>query len=258
MNRITYILFLLVVLLCYAGSTAQDKLYTPANGHAHNDYLNKQPFHEAYRSGFGSIEADIFPVNGVLHVAHHKNEIRPGATLQALYIKPLQQVLKEGRRRPLILLIDIKEDHQTSLALLLQELEPLKAYLNEPVTPGPVTIVISGERPLPAEYKNYPSYIYFDADLNQGHTPEQWNRVALVSLAFNRLSKWKGETDPADNELEPVRNIIDSVHALGKPIRFWAAPDTKLSWQWQKNLGVDLVGTDRIEELHIFLKKEDD
>lgn len=258
MNRISYILFLLVVLFFYAGSTAQEKLYTPANGHAHNDYLNKQPFYEAYRSGFGSIEADIFPVNGVLHVAHHQNEIRPGATLQSLYIKPLQQVLRDGKKRPLILLIDIKADHQTSLSLLQKEIEPLKAYLNEPGKPGPVTIVISGERPSPEDYKNFPLYIYFDADLKKDHTQEQWSRVALVSLAFNRISKWKGETEPAVNELEPVKNIIDSVHGLGKPIRFWAAPDTKLSWQWQKRLGVDLVGTDRIQELYSILRKEDD
>lgn len=256
MKYFTRILFVLVSLYWCKVAVGQEKAYSSANAHAHNDYLNTKPFYHAYNSGFGSIEADVFPVDEKLLVAHTKKEIRPANNLADLYIKPLSHELRSGKTRDIYLLIDIKENYKSSLSLLLKELEPLKPYLNEPGKPNSVTIVVSGDRPLPVDYKNYPAYIFFDSDLKQKHSPQEWERIALVSLPFNKISGWKGESEPADNELQPVKNIVDSVHRAGKPIRFWAAPDTKLSWQWQKKMQVDLIGTDKINELRIFLNKE--
>ena len=54
---------------------------------------------------------------------------------------------------------------------------------------------------------------------------------------------------------DPV-HVIDSVHQGGKKIRFWAAPDNQNSWRRQMDLGVDLIGTDKIQELSSFLSKE--
>lgn len=65
----------------------QPKNYTIANAHAHNDYEHPVPFYTAFNAGFGSIEADVFPVNGILVVAHSKKEIEPQRTLECLYIK---------------------------------------------------------------------------------------------------------------------------------------------------------------------------
>jgi alkaline phosphatase len=45
------------------------------------------------------------------------------------------------------------------------------------------------------------------------------------------------------------------VHRTGKTIRFWAAPDNEASWKMQMKLGVDLIGTDKIDELAYILKK---
>lgn len=39
---------------------AQEKEYTVANAHSHNDYEQPNPFFEAYGEQFGSIEAAIF------------------------------------------------------------------------------------------------------------------------------------------------------------------------------------------------------
>ena len=38
--------------------------------HAHNDYEHERPFFEAFQLGFGSIEADVYAVNGELLVGH--------------------------------------------------------------------------------------------------------------------------------------------------------------------------------------------
>ena len=38
---------------------SQAVAYSQANAHSHNDYEQKNPFHEAYNEQFGSIEEDV-------------------------------------------------------------------------------------------------------------------------------------------------------------------------------------------------------
>ncbi|MEO8823510.1 MAG: hypothetical protein ABI366_08030, partial [Ginsengibacter sp.] len=63
--------FLFVAILSLNGF-AQQRNYTVADAHAHNDYEHPIPFYTAWNAGFGSIEADVFPVNGILLVSHSK------------------------------------------------------------------------------------------------------------------------------------------------------------------------------------------
>ncbi len=251
--RKTASLFIFLFLCTF--TEAQPKRYTPANAHAHNDYLNVRPFYQAYEAHFGSIEADVFPVNGVLLVAHKKEEVQPQHTLKAMYLEPLANALQKDSTRRLNLLIDVKENYKLALALLIQEVQPLKDYLSYQQNKNRLTILISGERPPPAEYKNYPPYIFFDDDLKLPHTPEEWSRVELVSLSFQNFSKWTGEGSLPKTDKRLLKQTVKKVHTSGKPIRFWAAPDTKISWLLQKKLHVDLIGTDKIEELAAFLNK---
>lgn len=256
MKHLIKAISLVVFLFTYTSVKAQPKKYTAANAHAHNDYEHPLPFYSAYNAGFGSIEADVFPVNGVLVVAHSKTEIQPQRTLKSLYLDPLRKELSTDTSRRLNLLIDIKEDYKIVLPLLVQELEPLSNYLSTVQTPNRLTILISGTRPPPADYKNYPSFIYFDDDLKLPHSKDEWNRVGLVSLPFNKMSDWKGEGDISRKDEKALRRTIDSVHTAGKPIRFWAAPDTETSWKLQMKLHADLIGTDLINELASFLQKQ--
>jgi alkaline phosphatase len=233
---------------------AQQKSYTVDNAHAHNDYLHTVPFYTAFNAGFGSIEADVYPVNGILLVAHNKKDIQPQHTLKSLYIDPLSNELAKNSRH-VKLLVDIKENYKLSLQILLTKIEPVKKYLiTSNDTSKPLTILISGERPPPSEYKNYPDYIFFDDDLKLHHTEEEWKRVGQVSLSFERYSAWKGENEIDKKDEKILQHIIDSVHQVGKTIRFWAAPDNEASWKLQMMLGVDLIGTDKIDELAIFLR----
>jgi alkaline phosphatase len=116
-------------------------------------------------------------------------------------------------------------------------------------------ILISGSRPPPAEYKNYPAYIFFDDDRKLYHNNAEWERVGQVSLPFIKLSAWKGEGLLEKKEKKLIKRTVDSVHRTGKTIRFWAAPDNEASWKMQMKLGVDLIGTDKIDELAYILKK---
>jgi len=249
--------FLSLCLFLFFTGFSQEKHYTVADAHAHNDYMHPVPFYTAWNAGFGSIEADVYPVNGVLLVSHTKKALSSERTLDRLYLKPLLEQLQKDDKRKVSLLIDIKENYKESLRFLTKELQPLKKYLvSDNDLKKPVTILISGERPPPQEYKNYPHYIFFDDDLKVFHTPDQWKRVRLVSLSFERYSHWNGEGDLPDSDRKVLLHVIDSVHQAGKKIRFWAAPDSKNSWATQMNLGADIIGTDKIDELSAFLGKE--
>jgi Glycerophosphoryl diester phosphodiesterase family len=254
-NKRILICFILCLNIFSLGVSAQAGKYTVSNAHAHNDYMHPVPFYTAYNAGFGSIEADIFPVNGILCVAHSKSEIQPQRTLKSLYLDPLLHELAVNNSRRLTLLVDVKENYKLSLQLLIQEIEPLKQYLSTPQESRYLIILISGNRPPPAEYKDYPAFIFFDDDLKLHHSPNEWNRVGLVSLPFNKISDWKGEDDINSKDKKRFRCIIDSVQSAGKHIRFWAAPDNETSWKMQMKLGVDLIGTDKIDELANFLRR---
>jgi alkaline phosphatase len=245
---------LLLLVISWGMSCSPAKKYSVANAHSHNDYLNPNPFFSAFDEGFGSIEADVFPVNGDLYVAHKKEEIQAKNKLGALYLEPLLGKITVQPTRKVNLLIDIKENYQQALGILAQELKPLMNYLSTPGNPKNITISISGERPPPSEYSNYPNFIFFDDDLKRVHSSDQWQRVNLVSLPFDKISKWKGAGPVPHKDLQVLRQKIDSVHSAGKPIRFWAAPDNTEAWKQQEKLGVDLIGTDKISEFANFLR----
>jgi len=123
--------------------------------------------------------------------------------------------------------------------------------------PGRVKILISGNRPAPADYKNYPDYLFFDNDLALPHTKTEWERVGQVSLDFAKFSQWDGSGNIPGDDKKRIKKTIDSVHTFtGKLIRFWGAPDIEKSWDTQVDLGVDIIGTDHIEQLADYLQKK--
>lgn len=250
MKKILTVLLIALSLLGYS----QDKPYTNTNAHSHNDYRNNIPFYRAYHQGFGSIEADIFPSQGELAVAHDKKDIDVNQTLTKLYLTPILEELSKNPERKLRLLIDIKENHLEALPMLIRQLQPLRSLLATPLAEKQLSIVISGNRPKPAEFYNYPDYIFFDHDLSTDLTPDQSKRVGLVSLPFSMFSKWNGLGALASTDEQRIKAVVDSAHQLKKQIRFWAAPDTKTAWLTLMDLGVDVIGTDRIEDLGDFLK----
>lgn len=235
--------------------SAQTGKYTIENAHAHNDYLHPTPFYSAFNTGFGSIEADVYPINNELFVAHGKSEIQKERTLKRLYLDAIKNELKKNPERQLNLLVDIKENYAEALKILIVQLKPLKKYLATQKSKGQLTVIISGSRPNPEAYADYPDYIFFDSDLSSAHTPEQWKRVGLVSLQFSKLSKWRGKEEISAKDAALLQKTIDSVHTSGKPIRFWAAPDNSVGWEELMKLRVDYIGTDKIKELALFLKQ---
>jgi len=64
--------------------------------HAHNDYEHDRPLYDALSRGFKSVEADVWLVGGELLVAHDREDVRRGRTLESLYLAPLRQLIKQN------------------------------------------------------------------------------------------------------------------------------------------------------------------
>lgn len=241
----------------FSSCNTHTKTYTPADAHSHNDYKNSVPFYRAYNAGFGSIEADVFAVNGQLMVAHKEEEITPARSLKLMYIDPLIEKLKKDTTRKLRLLIEIKKDYTVTLPLVISELKPLSQYFDYASHPGRLSIVMTGAVPPGEVMLTYPAWMSFDVDHMSGFTTQQFTKIGLVSVPFDKYSKWNGAGDLSIADADRITAIIDSAHALGKKIRFFAIPDTNTCWKKLISLHADVIGTDHINELADFLNKKE-
>ncbi|MES2267812.1 MAG: hypothetical protein V4520_13705 [Bacteroidota bacterium] len=240
------IYLILVLVILFNPLHAQQK-YTPANIHSHNDYSRPNAFYQAFNAGAGAIEADVHLRNGKLLVAHDTLISKQPRTLMQLYLQPVLKELK-AHPRPLNLVIDLKGPYAPILAELQKELKPLK-HLIKDNNQNHLSIIITGNRPPPALYKNYPSYLAFDDDLQLPHTAAEWKRVAQVSLNFKNYSVWNGQGNLPTVDERRLKSVINAVHAAGKRIRFWAAPDNPASWRKLMQLHADILSTDKIDDL---------
>jgi len=234
---------------------AQAQEYSSSNIHSHNDYAGKLPFYEAYSNEAGVIEADVFLVNNELFVAHTSKEITPQNTLKSQYLDPLAVKFKSlgGKAYPsnktLILMIDIKTEADATLKLITQQLRTYPDLISN----KNLKIVISGNRPSPANWKDYPEFIYFDGRLNENYTLEQLSRVEMISEDLKEITVWNGKGVLTQTDSEKIQAIIKKVHDQHKKIRFWATQDNVNTWMTLMNLKVDFIGTDNVSELTHFI-----
>ncbi len=237
---------LLIILSCCFVAGAQPLV------HAHNDYEHEVPFWMAFSAGCASIEADIFLDKGQILVAHNQEDLKPGFSLENLYLKPLNEVLAGSPyevKNNIQLLIDIKTEAYSTLENLVRLLRNYPKLIEDPR----LKIVISGNRPRSEDYIKYPSFIWFDyqqTDLKPSHP----DRVALISLPFHKYSSWNGKGRIIDKDERLLKEAIDFAHELGKPVRFWGTPDSPTSWFTFAQLGIDYINTDRPFEACNYLK----
>lgn len=214
--------------------------------HSHNDYEQKIPFWYALGAGAQSIEADIFLENNELFVAHNQKDITKARTFENLYLKQIEQVteLNLTPKQPIQILIDIKTDAKSTLQKIVSEIKKYPKIISQKT----FSFVISGNQPKPEEFTSYPDFIKFDYQHLINLTPQQWEKVALVSLNFRQYSSWNGKGGLTEEDLPKVNNIIEEAKAFHKPIRFWAIPDSKTSWEFFANAGVDYINSDKPKE----------
>ena len=255
MRKILISIYLLLITL-----TNVYPQYTTLNAHSHNDYENNPPFMLAYDNHFGSIEADIWAVNGELYVSHNEKDIITSRTLDSLYIGPIVRIFRQNGGRAwkdnagsFQLMIDLKTSVEPTLTLLIQKLIQYPDVFNPDINKNAVRIVITGNRPDPAEFIKYPDFIFFDGNVALKYDKEQLKRIALYSEDFKNFSSWSGEGEIIEKEKVRLDGIIDSVHSLKKKIRFWNAPDGADSWKTFMKMKIDFINTDHIIKLAEYL-----
>lgn len=228
--------------------------------HGHNDYLQPRPLQTALELSLGSVEADVFLVDGELRVGHERWQLRPGRTLASLYLEPLVAFARAhgGRVRsdgePFVLLVDIKADAASVWPVLHAELariasEPglLTRFAGDRCEVGAVTVLLSGARPFAEVAAAGERWCALDgrpSDLERVPLPSP-TLVPWISEAWTKVSTWRGYGELEVEERERIRALAAVVHAAGRELRFWGAPDRPEAWALLRELGVDRLGTDR-------------
>lgn len=226
-------------------------IFYPVNAqvkiHAHNDYDKPQPLLDALKQRVFSIEADVFLVRGELLIAHSIKETSRKKTLSSLYIEPIVQLFKknngaisEDSSYTTILFIDIKQNGTDVLQELIRVFEPLRFYFDRSVNARAFQLIISGDRGPISEWKNYPSYIYFD-----GRPYEEYDAEAIAKIAMISDNYYKYLSKRNTGDIVKIKEVVQKAISINKPFRFWASPDTEAVWKLLKECGAAIINTDK-------------
>lgn len=238
--------------------------------HAHNDYEHPRPLLDALDHRFGSVEADIYLVDGQLLVAHDPEDLDPARTLESLYLAPLAARVRanHGRvyrreSRALQLLVDIKTEGASTYLELDRQLRRHRhlftTYAHGRVLPGAVTAVVSGDRaaraPMEAQRTRR---AFYDGRLTDLGTTAPASFVPLISDNWTLNFTWQGVGAFPPAERRRLRGIVGAAHARGQRVRFWATPDIAgpardAVWTELVAAGVDHLNTDDLAGLEAFL-----
>ena len=262
-------------------------------GHSHNDYHQTEPVISALKHGFSSIEVDVFPFGENLLVGHTWYEaMKRRNVVDDLYIQPLLSIVRRRKRRisellevnknsadsisdgiresrrkkvdfplgeGLTLLVDFKSDPDTSATLLYRALDPLLPHLTYSnsdtgeIRKGPITVLISGNRPHPDSLVNSEGkrYLFIDGRANDIKENSDSTLVPMVSMSWFTMQLSRITSGSEKN----VKTLIDQAHRQGKLFRIWGAPNTEKSWRTLLRSKVDILGIDDHKKFAAFASK---
>lgn len=221
--------------------------------HIHNDYQQNIPFWTAIAAKADQIEVDIYLKNNKLYVAHEEETIKKNRTLQNVYLSAIKKaiLLDLLEDKPLRILVDIKSEPYSTLKKLEQEL----SFFFKENNYKNIVFIISGRRPKPKDYKNYSKYILFDWQEKQLPINKKiHSKIGLISYNFKNYSTWNGKGKIVSKENDNLKRVIQNAHSIGKPIRFWASPDSKSAWKTFTDLQIDYINTDAPQKCANYLK----
>ncbi|KAL8770017.1 MAG: hypothetical protein Q9203_002664 [Teloschistes exilis] len=287
----------------------------PRPCHSHNDYTRKVPLYDALAAGCTGVEADVWLTKTKdLLVGHTEKSLAPSRSLKSLYIDPLLAILAHQNPKALpgtipsssptadspeddsaqtittrqhgvfdttvtaslTLLIDIKTDGATTLPLVLEQLEPLRAggwlthWNGSAVIPGVVTVVGTGNTPFHQLLSSNPitnaannttaaTYrdVFFDAPLAQlwGEDAPANNTMytsdnsdyASTSFAATIGKVWHGMLSPT--QVEMIRGQVGEARKRGLRARYWDTPGWPVNirdhvWDVLEKEGVGMLNVD--------------
>lgn len=231
------------------------------------------------------MEADVWLINGTLHVGHELSALTDARTFNSLYLDPIVDTLK--RENPttafasntkngifdtsggqtLYLWIDLKTDGNSTLQAVLAALQPLyeAGYLTTTdgttLVPGAITAIGTGNTPqsffLPTDPASAadPRFIFFDAQLstlnqsaNAGITP------LITPIASTQFSAQVGPVVAESlnaTQLALVQAQIGYAKSKGIGARYWDQPGWPIGtrnavWRTLLEEGVALINVDDV------------
>lgn len=244
-----------------------------ARAYAHNDGKRKRPLLDALENGFSAIEVDIWLVNGKLFVAHDLKDIKPGLTLEEIYLKPLLEHIRRnnGRVHPqsaqsMLLMFDIKSYPTATYKALNQLLEKYKeiftVFVNNAPRESAVTAVISGFRDRTLMESQNVRYAAYDGRLSNRNDKSPAAFMPMISGRWSDYFKWNGNGKMPEAERKKLHEIVSDAHTRGRRIRFWSTPEkdpaTRESvWKELVLAKVDYINTDHLPALRGWLLSND-
>lgn len=247
----------------------------PKRIHSHNDYWRDVPLYEALSFGAISVEADVWLYNSTLFVGHDTSSLTANRTLQSLYIDPLVSILEAQNpstpfapektyngvfdttaEQTLYFWIELKTSGEETLPHVISALQPLRerGYLttvnNNTITPGPITVIGTGNTPLdlvaPVTKRDY----FFDGPWMA--LAENNITAAISPIASCQLSAAVGEVGAEGlngTQMEIVKELVKKANERGIEGRFWDLPAWPLKtrnkvWEQVMDLGVYLLNAD--------------
>ena len=267
MKKIKYLVGTLTMMsLLNSGCKVETKIntvnYSPFTM-SHNDYEQEHPLMDALAQGMRCVEADLFLVDGELYVSHTEAEIDKNNTFDALYLKPLQEILSKNNGRiyheqqPFYLYINLKTGGETEKYInkALAKYKEMFAYVDaDGYHPAPIKAIGGNWKRINSFTTRF---LFGEGKLADIETAPSRHDIFLINDQWEKLFTWKGEGEmPAKEELK-LRTLVNKAHAHGRIIRFWndkepAEKDVISFWTKLRDCGVDLISTDNLAQLSLF------
>ena len=175
-------------------------------------------------------------------------------TFEALYVEPIVTLFaRNGGRafrdsdQTLQLMVELKSETDPTLRAVAALLGRWPEVFDPEVNPAAVRVAVTGRVPAPEAFDRYPRFLGFDGAWDADYTPEQLERIALISTNFRDFSQWNGKGTIIPDEKERLEQVIDRAHEQGKPVRFWNAPEGTTVYYTFYDMGIDYINTDKPE-----------
>lgn len=231
---------------------------------SHNDYEQPEPLIKALDYGYQMIEADIHLIDGLLYVSHdYPEDLNRTPILEQLYLEPLFELVDKNQgvvlpksKLPFYLVIDVKSEAYSTYEKLKEVLEPYHEYFerkeNGEWIHGPIRLLISGNRPyLDSDIESRLAFIDGRIpDIGMGYSSDYY---PIISDNWFNYFTWDGDGEIPNNELTKLQEIVESVHAEDKRIRFWATPDNENIWDVLIEEKVDIINVDSLSKFRSYL-----
>jgi hypothetical protein len=157
-------------------------------------------------------------------------------------------------------MIDIKSDADKTYATLLPLLEKYKSilstYENDVFIKRNVTIVITGHKPFESIKSNKYKIAFIDEDLRRTGIDSSLHTYITASCKYSKILNWNGEGPIPAIEKKRLQFYVMQAHTFGRKVRLWASPENSAVWKELLKCDVDLINTDKLEELRNFLVAE--